>query len=94
MPVVECVVGLAEKYATSPACVALKWLMDRPGITAPIVGISRTSQLDDILNVLKLQVSPEDMQVLDAVSRQYTDRLPHFRTLFDPTIVEDPDQDE
>lgn len=94
MPVIEHVVHLAEKYHTTPACIALYWNMNKPGITAPILGISRAEQLDDALRAESLRISIEDIAELDAVSRNYTDHLPHFNTLFDPTIVPDTDENE
>ena len=94
MPVIQKVVSLAEKYDTTPACVALNWNMVQPGITAPIVGFNRPSQLDDLLHAAALKLSDEDAAALDAVSRRYTDSLPHFKNLFDPTIVADPDAEE
>ena len=94
MPVIQHVVRLAEKYHTTPACIALCWNMSKPGITAPILGVSRAEQLDDALRASSLSLSAEDMAELDAISRSYTDRLPHFKSLFDPTIIQGSDENE
>src|SRR5262249_47738705 len=39
--------GLAARRAVEPTEVALAWLLARPGVTAPIVGASKLSHLDD-----------------------------------------------
>lgn len=47
--VVDAVVEVAEKTGRSPAQVALRWLMQRPGVTAPIIGARTLAQLEDNL---------------------------------------------
>lgn len=94
MKVVEEVKRIARKYGTSPACVALYWIARQPGITAPIIGIKSASQLDGILDANRLDIASADMDSLDAVSREYAYSLPHFATLFNPSIIDDPDEFE
>jgi aryl-alcohol dehydrogenase-like predicted oxidoreductase len=47
--VVDAVVGVAEQTGRSPAQVALRWLMQQPGVTAPIIGARTLDQLEDNL---------------------------------------------
>src|SRR5215468_6778650 len=47
--VVDRVVEVARQRSVPPAQVALAWLLHRPGVTAPIVGSTRTEHLDDAL---------------------------------------------
>lgn len=63
--VVERVVELAEKRDARPAQVALAWMLKRPGITAPIIGASKQSHLDDALGALEITLSDEDMRYLE-----------------------------
>ena len=48
-----------------PTQVALAWLLAKPGITAPIIGASKLSHLDDAVESLKLQLSPDDIKFLE-----------------------------
>lgn len=94
MVVVDEVKRLASKYGTYPACIALNWLMKRSGVTAPIVGIKSDSQLDTLLNSGSIKLEKDDVDSLERISKSYTNKLPHFATLFDPRIVNDPDEFE
>ena len=40
---------LAKKKGASMAQVALAWIMAKPGVTAPIIGTTKLSNLEDIL---------------------------------------------
>ena len=55
--VVETVAGVAADHGVEPAAVALAWLCDRPGVTAPLASARNLSQLRPILEALTLEVS-------------------------------------
>lgn len=48
--------------------VALAWTLARPGITAPILGASKTEQLADNLASLEVNLSAEQLETLDKIS--------------------------
>jgi len=48
--------------------VALAWVRDRPGVTAPIVGARTATQLKGALGVEELSLPPEIVDALDDVS--------------------------
>ena len=50
------------------AQVALAWVVAQPGVTAPIIGASKSAQLADSLAALDVRLTPEQLQVLDQVS--------------------------
>ncbi len=54
-------VSLADKMGLSPAQMALLWVKDQPGITAPIIGPRTIGQLEHFLPVLDMHAS-EAMQ--------------------------------
>jgi aryl-alcohol dehydrogenase-like predicted oxidoreductase len=66
--VVEAVVRAAEGLGWSPLEVALTWVRDRPGVTAPIVGARTAQQLQGALGVEELTLPDEITQALDDVS--------------------------
>jgi aryl-alcohol dehydrogenase-like predicted oxidoreductase len=45
--VIDALVEIGEKTGRSPAQVALRWLMQRPAVTAPIIGGRTPEQLED-----------------------------------------------
>jgi aryl-alcohol dehydrogenase-like predicted oxidoreductase len=47
---------VSAKYQTSPAAVALAWLMTRPAITAPIASATSEDQLKDLLKSVSIRL--------------------------------------
>ena len=45
--------------------VALAWLLAKPGITAPIDGVTRLSQLDDVLGAVDLTLTEAEIAALE-----------------------------
>lgn len=66
--IVEAVATAAEGLASSPVSVALAWLRDRPGVTAPILGARTLGQLTAALASEHLDLPHEIRQALDDVS--------------------------
>ena len=66
--VVEAVATAADGLATSPVAVALAWLRDRPGVTAPILGARTLGQLTAALASESLELPHEIRDALDDVS--------------------------
>jgi aryl-alcohol dehydrogenase-like predicted oxidoreductase len=66
--VVEGVAKAAEGLGWSTAEVALAWVRDRPGVTAPIIGARTAKQLLDLLGVEELTLPAEIVAALDDVS--------------------------
>ncbi len=66
--VVEAVCRAAEGLELSPAEVALAWVRDQPGVTAPIVGARTVAQLEQSLSVEDVTLPEEIVDALDDVS--------------------------
>ncbi|MFF6993246.1 aldo/keto reductase [Streptomyces sp. NPDC010273] len=62
------VVRIAEESGSTPAQVALSWIADRPGVTAPIFGARTLKQLNDSIAAADLTLDVEATAVLDRVS--------------------------
>lgn len=58
---------VAQKHKSTPASVALAWLMARPNIGAPIASATSVSQLDTLFAATSLKLDAEDKGLLDAV---------------------------
>jgi len=48
------------------AQVALAWLLQKQGVTAPIIGATRMEHLESAVGALAVRLSPEDMATLEA----------------------------
>jgi aryl-alcohol dehydrogenase-like predicted oxidoreductase len=59
---------VSARHGATQAEVALAWLMAAPGITAPIASASKVSQVESFAKATALELSAEDMAVLDRAS--------------------------
>jgi aryl-alcohol dehydrogenase-like predicted oxidoreductase len=66
--IVEAVARAADGLGWTPLEVALVWVRDRPGVTAPIVGARTAAQLKGALGVDELTLPAEIVDALDDVS--------------------------
>jgi 1-deoxyxylulose-5-phosphate synthase len=48
-----------------PAQVALAWLLQRPGVTAPIIGATRLGHLEDALAAEQLELSRDEVSQIE-----------------------------
>ena len=63
--VVEAVAAIAAARNVPRAQVALAWVAQKHGVTAPIVGISKPQQLDDALGALELKLTDDEIATLE-----------------------------
>ena len=59
------VIEVAERFGKTPAQIAVAWLANKPEIHSPIVGVSKISQLDQLVDAAKLELSEEDNTYLE-----------------------------
>jgi len=60
--------GVAEEHGSTPASVALAWLMARPSVTAPIASATTLEQLDTLIAATRLKLNPAAIAKLDQAS--------------------------
>lgn len=56
MRILEALDEISKQYKTTPAAVALAWLIQRPSVTAPIVSATNLQQLESIIQAPKLNL--------------------------------------
>ncbi len=64
--VVEALTARAKLLGVSNATLAYAWLLQRPGVTAPIVGASKPWQLEEAVKAVDLALLPDDVAALEA----------------------------
>ena len=64
--VLEALDAVAEEYKSTPASIALAWLMARPGIAAPIASATNEKQLGDLAAAGELRLKRADIEKLSA----------------------------
>jgi len=63
--VVDRVVEIARARGVTPAQVALAWILCQPGVTAPIIGVTKIEQLDDAVAALDVTLNDEECRRLE-----------------------------
>lgn len=82
LDVVEKLRPFAEKYDVTLAQLAIRWVIQQKGITAPIVGAKNPSQVLDNVKACNFVISDEDFKAIDKISQAFAYELPHFQTFF------------
>jgi aryl-alcohol dehydrogenase-like predicted oxidoreductase len=68
--VIDVLHAVAEEAGRSPAQVALRWVAQRPGVTAPIVGARTLQHFEDNLGAAGWRLDADQMARLDAASER------------------------
>jgi aryl-alcohol dehydrogenase-like predicted oxidoreductase len=68
LQIVDTLIEVAKRNDTTPATVALAWIIARPSVTAPIASATSVEQLESLAAATRLQLSSEDLKLLNGVS--------------------------
>jgi aryl-alcohol dehydrogenase-like predicted oxidoreductase len=63
--IAERVAELAKRRGVKPAQIALAWLLAQRGVTAPIVGASKLTHLDDAVHAMEIRLETGEMTFLE-----------------------------
>ncbi|PXX57595.1 aryl-alcohol dehydrogenase-like predicted oxidoreductase [Nocardia tenerifensis] len=69
--VVDAVRAVAAARDVPPAQVALAWLLTRSGVTAPIIGATKTKHLDDAIAAVRIRLSESEIGALEKPYRPH-----------------------
>jgi 1-deoxyxylulose-5-phosphate synthase len=64
--IVDCVAEVAKQRGVSNAQIALAWMLHKPGISSPIIGASKMYQLEEAAAAVDIQLSAEEIGMLEA----------------------------
>jgi len=63
--VVKRVAEIAEKHGVPRVHIALAWLLQKQPVTAPIIGATKITHLEDAVGALSVKLTPEDVTYLE-----------------------------
>lgn len=66
--VIDVMRPMAAERGVSVANIALAWLLHQGGVSSVIIGAKSMDQLEDNLNAVEIELSPDELQQLDRVS--------------------------
>ncbi|MBA8869748.1 aryl-alcohol dehydrogenase-like predicted oxidoreductase [Pantoea agglomerans] len=70
--IVDVLKTISEKHRTTPASIAIAWLLSSKQVTSVIAGVRNVHQLRDNLSALSVNLSEEEKEMLDKVSHPGT----------------------
>jgi aryl-alcohol dehydrogenase-like predicted oxidoreductase len=66
--ILDAMAPIAKAHDCSPARISLAWLLAKPVVTSVIIGAKRLHQLQDNLAAVELQLTEDEIKLLDEVS--------------------------
>lgn len=63
--VVDRITEVAKARGVKNAQIALAWMLAKPGVSSPIIGVSKQYQLEDALAAINLTLTAEEMRRLE-----------------------------
>jgi aryl-alcohol dehydrogenase-like predicted oxidoreductase len=66
--ILESLERVAQQYDVTPATVALAWLINHPGITAPIASATNLDQLSELIEATRLKLNLSSIDLLNQAS--------------------------
>jgi aryl-alcohol dehydrogenase-like predicted oxidoreductase len=64
--VLEALRKVAAQRGEAPAQVAIAWLLSKPAVTAPIIGVTKPHHMDDPLKAVERPLSEAEIAALEA----------------------------
>jgi aryl-alcohol dehydrogenase-like predicted oxidoreductase len=69
--VADAVAAVAEQRDCTAAQVALAWVLQAPGVTAPIVGATKTRQLTELIAAVDIKLTAEEIAAIEKPYRPH-----------------------
>jgi len=63
--VIEAGRKVAKEIGVAPSEVALAWLLQKPGVSAPIIGATKIEHLESAVRALEVKLTPEHVRALE-----------------------------
>ena len=59
------VIEIADRLGSTPAQIAIAWLLSKPGVVSPVVGVSKIAQLDQLVEATTIELSETEVEYLE-----------------------------
>lgn len=69
--VADTVAAIARQRGVSPGQIACAWILQAPGVTAPIIGATNAGHLKDLIASVDLKLTPEEVEALEKPYRPH-----------------------
>jgi len=63
--IIDRVFEVAEKHNATPAQIAVAWVLSKPVVSSPILGISKEAHLHDLIRAIDIKLTEEDVKLLE-----------------------------
>ncbi|MGC6588831.1 aldo/keto reductase [Paenibacillus sp. Dod16] len=63
--IIDQVAAIADKHDVQRAQIALAWLLQKEPVTAPIIGATKVTHLEDAVSALSIRLTPEEISSLE-----------------------------
>jgi aryl-alcohol dehydrogenase (NADP+) len=63
--IVDRITEVAQKRGVKNAQVAMAWMLQKPGITAPILGATKSEYIDDAIAAMSLKLADDEIKRLE-----------------------------
>lgn len=64
-PIIERVAELSKKHGFNRAQIAMAWLMQKQGVTSPIIGGTKNTHIEDAVKALEVRLTAEEVAYLE-----------------------------
>ena len=68
---------VALKHEKTIAQISLAWLLNKPGVISPVIGVSQPEQLDELVDALNIKLSQKEINFLEALYLPLDNLLSH-----------------
>ena len=58
-------VEIAKARGISPAQVSIAWMLHKPVVTSPIIGVTKPGQIEDAVKAVSIKLSDEEIAKLE-----------------------------
>ncbi|HEY4214630.1 MAG TPA: aldo/keto reductase [Steroidobacteraceae bacterium] len=82
--VIDAVATVARQRDVGPAQIAIAWLLHQPGVTAPIIGVTKLEHLEDPVKAVGLKLTAEEVAALEKPYETQPALPPYFRPMPPP----------
>jgi len=69
--IADTVAAVARDKGVLPIQVALAWILQRPGVSAPIISVTKSGQLDQLVDALPVRLDANDIGALESPYRPH-----------------------